>query len=586
MIFYLIAIISGLIILIYLFYYKERKIFQTHAAFGFKEDEQKSKSQLFRFVHYCIIILLFSFLSTSTIVNETSSNHSKNKVVFAIDVSQSMNAEDGDTKNSISRLNSSKSFIETFIKSNPQFEYALVEFTSEAKILSPLTFDHNILLTLLQRAGSTEFDTQGSDIFSALKLIEEKYQKTNIILISDGEPINTDENKISGFESKIITIGVGSKNGTRIPVNNSLLGKVQYKTYKGKYVTTQLEDNILKNIASSHGGNYFHLSDSSNNNQIIDTIISGLHFREEKTENKMTDIVLFIILFFIFIDALFFFSIVQSLFRNKIIATIFLCLFLQSCSLSDPTTILTNNSGVSEYQKENYDAASSYFFEARNNETYKDMIYYNLCTSSYQSAEFEKAWEYCHKSVEKNDTNPNTWYNLGNAYYRLGEAYEASDIHRTQINWQQAIEAYENVLHISPDDQEAKENRDFVKNKLQQLGKSQSQNQNSDDENQKNNASSQGNNNNSSNNSANNSSNKNEPLSDKQKQSLESMLEAIENDEREWQEQYRNFGQGYTQELDALQYPEILEEFMSGALVNPFGDTLYFNESETQTPDW
>jgi Ca-activated chloride channel family protein len=596
------------IYLISLFVLHEKKIRRTQKNLGKEKNLLKSNRNLknISFVRYCIYVtnIIFCLIAITlcykTFYDKAINNN--DQIIFGIDVSQSMQARDADQSSNINRLELARSFIEKFINNNPQFRYGLVQFTSEAKLISPLTSDKNIILTLLQKAHHSQIKKQGSDINSAIELVNKKYktQDVKIVIISDGEIINKSQN-VYDFENdkKIYTIGVGSKKGAKIPIKNTILGKQQYKTYQGKIVISALEDDILQSLADDNRGSYTHLKGVNFIDTTIEKIVSQLYFSDEKNEINidayryalLIACIIYIIDLLIYYEA---FAFIKK--RNMYVALVICIMFASGCSIQDGITIYTNNNAVKDFYNEDYSEASKKFFSLKNNTTYKDTIYYNLCTSYYQENEFEKAWEYCRKGVEKNDNDPLLWYNLGNTYYRLGELYQQSDIHRTQINWQQAIQAYNKTLNIRSNDIQAQENRDFVMKKLLELGTNQSQKSNTQRSQNKNRSGNKSQNTSDSdqdgesqkkdlNSRQSNNTNK-EPLNDEQVKRLENMLKEVENEEREWQGLYGNFGDGYTQQLDALRYPSIVEDFLNGNIVTPFGDTILLPQTESATPDW
>src|SRR5947209_2936138 len=64
-------------------------------------------------------------------------------------------------------------------------------------------------------------------------------------------------------------------------------------------------------------------------------------------------------------------------------------------------------------------------------------------------------------------------YNLGNTLYERGEAQKKPD--DKLKDWSNALQHYEQTLKIQPDNKEAKENYEFVKNKIDELKKQQEQ---------------------------------------------------------------------------------------------------------------
>src|SRR5207237_1276648 len=66
-----------------------------------------------------------------------------------------------------------------------------------------------------------------------------------------------------------------------------------------------------------------------------------------------------------------------------------------------------------------------------------------------------------------------SFYNLGNAHYRIGE--EEKEPPQKQANWEQAVTSYESALKLNPNDADAKYNLDLVKKKQKALKQQQQQ---------------------------------------------------------------------------------------------------------------
>ena len=71
------------------------------------------------------------------------------------------------------------------------------------------------------------------------------------------------------------------------------------------------------------------------------------------------------------------------------------------------------------------------------------------------------------------DLQQQSFYNLGNAEFRVGEA-DSNPQQRTAI-WEQAVQHYDAALKLNPQDKDAEFNRDVVKKRLEELKKQQQQ---------------------------------------------------------------------------------------------------------------
>ena len=182
-------------------------------------------------------------------------------VVFALDVSKSMLAEDI----APNRLEKSKQIISKIIERLGSDRVGIIIYAGNAYPLLPITTDHAAAKMFLQNASPDLVSSQGTAINEALDLARTYYNnddQTNrfLIIISDGED-HQEETKqvaqnISNEGVKVYTIGVGSENGGPIPIklNGQLIG--YKKDSKGQTVITKRTENVLKDIADVSNGIY------------------------------------------------------------------------------------------------------------------------------------------------------------------------------------------------------------------------------------------------------------------------------------------------------------------------------------------
>lgn len=76
--------------------------------------------------------------------------------------------------------------------------------------------------------------------------------------------------------------------------------------------------------------------------------------------------------------------------------------------------------------------------------------------SAYMAEDYAGAVELYGRSIAEEAPTPDTWYNLGNAYWRNGEAGNA-------------IISYERALRLDPSHADARTNLEFVRTKIQDL---------------------------------------------------------------------------------------------------------------------
>jgi Ca-activated chloride channel family protein len=199
-------------------------------------------------------------------------------IVFAIDVSESMKAED---MKPINRLNVTKLVVSNFIEKLTFDRVGIIAFGGDSSVQCPLTIDHDTANSFL---ASMDFDSvgkSGTNLAEALmtsndRFVDEKDVAKVIILLTDGEGQEGEAveaaKKIAKDGTRIYTIGIGNKEGVPIPIGRTVFGEKVYKRYKGKVVYTKLEEQTLKDISYVTGGKYFHVVSNETLTEVLDEI--------------------------------------------------------------------------------------------------------------------------------------------------------------------------------------------------------------------------------------------------------------------------------------------------------------------------
>jgi len=191
-------------------------------------------------------------------------------MLIALDLSASMNAEDVRP----SRLEKAKFEIRRLIDRLKGDRVGLVVFTGEAYLQSPMTLDYSALLLFLEIVDTDQMPSSATDFKAAMETSLAAFQSLEettteaakvLLIISDGEDHGQSyddamENLINSNIS-IYSLGVGTQEGTTIPMYEEESGQlIGYKRDReGRVVTTSLQSNVLREIASTGGGNYYSI---------------------------------------------------------------------------------------------------------------------------------------------------------------------------------------------------------------------------------------------------------------------------------------------------------------------------------------
>lgn len=182
-------------------------------------------------------------------------------ILFAIDVSNSMNAEDL----SPDRLSMAKNIVLHTLPSLGTDRAGAIVFAGEAKSIMPLTTDYSGMEFYIEAIETSIIKKQGTDFLKAIEEASKKFkgiEKGNrkLVLLSDGEDNEGNTQTAISLAQKegitVISIGIGTDEGSPVPeyFAGQLMG---YKTDKeGNTVLSQRQSNDLINIAKETGGTY------------------------------------------------------------------------------------------------------------------------------------------------------------------------------------------------------------------------------------------------------------------------------------------------------------------------------------------
>ena len=263
---YLTLIIPFLMLINFLYMSWRKKIQDSYSDSELLEIISPNRSNFklnLKLILECLAILLLSIgLANPKIGTELNSiNREGVDIVFAIDVSKSMLAEDV----APNRLLRSKRIISEIINSLNSDRVGIVAYAAQAIPQVPLTTDFASVKNFLQIIDTDMLSSQGTSIDSALNLAAnffDQNSETNrvLILLSDGEDHDDIPesliNLIIENNINLISIGVGQDNGSTIPIKVNGRIDSYKKDSNGEVVITKRNSEILNKIANSSGGEY------------------------------------------------------------------------------------------------------------------------------------------------------------------------------------------------------------------------------------------------------------------------------------------------------------------------------------------
>lgn len=206
-------------------------------------------------------------------------------IVFAVDVSKSMLAEDI----APNRLDKSKQLVTQIINSLTSDRVGIIAYAGKAFPQLPITTDYASAKMFLQNMNTDMLSSQGTAISEAIQLAKTYYddeEQTNriLIIISDGEDHDGEAIDVAEEANeegiRILTVGVGDVKGGPIPIKRNGVVLNYKKDSKGETVITRLDETTLKEIASEANGVYVN---GRNTNEVV-TAIKDVLDKTDKTE--------------------------------------------------------------------------------------------------------------------------------------------------------------------------------------------------------------------------------------------------------------------------------------------------------------
>ena len=210
---------------------------------------------------FCLIFLVLAMINPQMGTKMETFKRFGVDIVFAVDVSRSMLAEDIVPN----RLEKSKQLVNQIINTLNGDRIGIVAYAGKAFPQLPITTDYSSGKMFLQSMNTDMISSQGTAIDEAIQLATNYYDDESkieriLIIISDGEDhndVSVDMAKSASEKGIIIyTIGVGKEKGAPIPIKKNGIIQSYKKDNKGEVVITKLNRQVLVDIANQTGGEF------------------------------------------------------------------------------------------------------------------------------------------------------------------------------------------------------------------------------------------------------------------------------------------------------------------------------------------
>jgi Ca-activated chloride channel family protein len=289
--FYFLAIIPVMVVLFVLLQIWKRNTQKKFAHSPLLKRLTPDKSDFKSSLKLILLVLAISLLTVALVNPKIGTKLETVKregvdIVFAVDVSKSMLAEDI----APNRLEKAKRLVSEIINQLNSDRIGIIAYAGQAFPQLPITTDYGAAKMFLQSMNTDMLTSQGTAIDQAIQLATTFYddeEQTNRVLfiISDGED-HSEGTTLKAVEEareegiRIFTVGVGKTKGAPIPIKRKGVVESLKKDNKGEVVITKLNEVVLASIADDGDGVYI---DGSNTESAVELIKEQLN-QMDKTE--------------------------------------------------------------------------------------------------------------------------------------------------------------------------------------------------------------------------------------------------------------------------------------------------------------
>jgi len=399
-------------------------------------------------------------------------------VLVALDLSRSMLVEDvGGT-----RLDRARALARAAASELRSDRFGLVIFGGAGFLQLPLTRDHAVFSRFLDAVSPASIDDQGTNLNAALDVAHTTFEHEGgdghraILMLSDGERSEgATDDAVALLEDQhvpVFAIGIGTRTGGLVPpdpTNPADSGSRWHLDNIGRPVTSRLDADVLREIATRTGGTYADWDDAAAQRTIIEGI-RRISARPLGTQRVAQHVELFqwplgLAVLLLGLEAVLALPRrdrhtaassppqVATTARAARAAASLAVLFLTGCSAEQRTA----GRAARQYARSEFPAA---FESYRQLEHSKDpLVQLGAGNAAYRVSRFEDAAASYRRAVPAAaPVERAARFNQGNAWFRAAQATKE----RALEFYDNAIAAYEAALRADPTDADARFNLELA----------------------------------------------------------------------------------------------------------------------------
>jgi len=386
------------------------------------------------------------------------------EVVFAVDVSRSMLAEDVDP----SRLARARRVVRQMLARLPSAEAGLVVFAGEASLAVPLTRDAGAVELYLSSAAPDWISDPSTDLGRAIQVAlgafgPERAPGRAVVLLSDGEDhgdlLETAIGAARERGIEVEAVGVGTTAGSRIPLPGG-----EWVTASGEPVVTRLEPEALETAAEATGGEFATAADEASLARLagrlsrLDTGGEGGRAEERRADRYRWPLALAVLA--LAGEAL-------LAIRGRRVApeaaVVLAALVLLGMGRAQNAEEL--------YEDGRYEDALRVWSRADRTAGAEPSDAYNRASAAYRLGRHREAaasYAVAARTAATKARAEAGWYNAGNGRFRMAEEVESANPERSLDYWDNAVAAYREALLREPADRDAKHNLELALRRQQE----------------------------------------------------------------------------------------------------------------------
>jgi len=403
-------------------------------------------------------------------------------LLFAVDTSRSMLSNDVQPN----RLERVKLAAQDLVNQLQGDRVGLIAFAGRAFLQAPLTIDYEAAVESINDLDTKTIPEGGTNISEAINLAVNTFGKSAagnraLIIFTDGEELNGDAAKTTKSATdagvRIFTVGVGTPQGSLIPINSDDGGTAFVKDSAGQVVKSKLDEKRLHEIAQISGGFYLHLDDGPRTmSQLYSQGLANMKAADidarlgrrpiERYEWPLGAAMLALTMSILIGERKKVHVRARSPRWSKIAVPATALLFIFAGPVFGTAT------GLNLYREGKYNDAYQSFQQDLNSHpdsSEKEKIEFDAGAAAFKMGDYNKALQSFSDSLLSSDKalQENSHFNLGRTLEDRADMDETND--NTLKDLTDAASHYESTLRLNPKNEAAKANLEEVRKKIERL---------------------------------------------------------------------------------------------------------------------